>query len=596
MENIGIKLHFTNGEVLYLTRDMMTKKSDTVYTAFMWKINITWTLTPCENGFFSLVEAESERPLKINRIDSAVIPVGKVGSRRFSMFTNDMYTGETRYADEVGVDREYCGDGIALCDDFVSPALIVAGVSPFKNKFGAGQVTHLCGDTELFAKTEYTLAQSNEKSLSTERVIVLDGVTHEQFYDRYRALLPKSSFDMPKLTGWNTWDYYLQNIFPEDIAENVDALAKLPFADKLDYVVIDDGWQKEWGVWTENEKFACGIRSVADKIKSAGFTAGIWMAPLGAHKNETLVNEHPDWFCYNEDGTLYESMGLIYLDPTHPDAERFILDNYRYQYNAGYRLFKIDYLSPLVSVRVFHDPAATGYSALRKLMKRIVEATGEDVVILGCSLPVQCGADIAPAMRIGVDIHNYWSHVKWIAQSLKYTWMYNGTVTRIDPDFIVVRGEETSAVPIAKKGNFFKLPPRSIASDSEIFKAGWFNGNEFSATEAATWANLLAVIGGNLILSDRIAHLNELGVQILADAFDIAAECGRPRHLKDDRRLPSVWESERSLVVINWEDEERTLTVPDVKRELISKSAFSLENGTLTVTLKPHESFAALYK
>ncbi len=596
MKDIGIRLYFTNGDILHLTRGLMTKKFDNVYTACIRKINITWTLTPCENGFFTKVELDSERMLNVKRIDSAVIPVGNVAGKRFSMFTNSMYTGETRFLDEVGADREYCGDAIALCDDFVSPAIIVAGVSPFENKFGAGQVTRVCNDTELFAKTEFTLAQSKEKSLKTERVMVLENVTHDEFYDIYRGLLPKSHFDMPKLTGWNTWDYYLDKVTPEDIAENVDALEKLPFADKLDYVVIDDGWQKEWGMWRENEKFSCGIKSVADKIISAGFKAGIWMAPLGAHKGGTLVTMHPDWFCYNEDGTLFESMGLIYLDPTHPEAEKFILDNYRYQYNAGYRLFKIDYLSPLVEVRIFHDPAATGYSALRTLMKKIIEATGDDVVILGCSLPVQCGADIAPSMRIGVDIHAYWTHVKWIAQSLKYTWMYNGTVTRIDPDFIVVRGRDTSAGPLTLMGTDRELPPRKIALNTDIFSANWCHGEKFSKDEATTWANLLAVVGGNLILSDRIAHLNDLGVQIIADSFELASECGRPRHLKDDRRLPSVWESERSMVVINWEDEARTITVPDVKHELISKTEFELKDGTLTVTLKPHQSFAALYK
>ena len=87
MENIGIRLHFTNGEVLYLNRELMTKKAEGVYTAFLRKINITWTLTPCEKGFFTGVELESERALNVRRIDSAVIPVGKVTGKRFSTFT-----------------------------------------------------------------------------------------------------------------------------------------------------------------------------------------------------------------------------------------------------------------------------------------------------------------------------------------------------------------------------------------------------------------------------------------------------------------------------------------------------------------------------
>lgn len=596
---LGFKLYFNNGDVLYLSEDMLTRTGDGVYAGRVRDIDYKWTVTPFDGGRFIGLEVQSEKPLNIKRMDSVVFCIGKLDkTMRFGMFTGNMYSGETRFADEVGIDREYCGDGIGVYSDLTAPALTLAGVSPFECAFGAGEITRLSGDVELFAKTEFTVAQSMDKRLKAERVIMCDSVTCDGFYDIYRALLPQSSFEMPKLTGWNTWDYYLDRVTPEDIAENVAALAKMPFSDKLGYIVIDDGWQKEWGIWRENDKFACGLGAVAEDIIAAGFKAGIWMAPLSAKKSGTLAATHPEWFCKNEDGSFYESMGLIYLDPTNPEAEQFILDNYRYQYNAGYRLFKIDYLSPLVNVRVFYDKNATGYSALRTLMKRVVEATGDDTVILGCSLPVQCGADIAPSMRIGVDIHNHWDHVYWIAESLKYTWMYNKKVTRIDPDFMVVRGEQTSTEPLVWEGRYngFVPPHRAIESSGETFKRHWRHGDQFSAIEAQTWADLVAVCGGNIFLSDRMSKLNDLGVEIISNALEIAAELGRPRHLADDVRRPSVWESERSMVVINWEDEARTITVPNVTHGLVSKKPFTLKDGTLTVTLEPHASFSAVYE
>ena len=83
---------------------------------------------------------------------------------------------------------------------------------------------------------------------------------------------------------------------------------------------------------------------------------------------------------------------VIIGTPTHPEVEAFVMENYRYQYRCGYRLFKIDYVSAMLKVKVFHDPSATPYGVLNTLMQKIQEATGPDAVLLGCSLPPECGA------------------------------------------------------------------------------------------------------------------------------------------------------------------------------------------------------------
>lgn len=594
--NLSFRLYFEDKTISVSRNTLMGENG--IYRGEACGVNYEWRFTPAEKGEFVELSVSSDKSLGIKRIDSVVFEVGApVFPSRFGFYTNSMYSGETRFPDEVGKNREYCADIVGLYEDFYSPAITVAGISPFQNVFGAGEKTKSDGSVEFFAKTEFTVGKSKETNLKAERVFLSASMTVDELYDFYREQLPQSSFPMPKLTGWNTWDYYLDRVTPEDVFENVDALAKMPFADELDYIVLDDGWQKEWGVWRENEKFACGLKTVAQKINDAGFKAGIWMAPLAATKGDSLVSKHPDWFCKNEDGSFFFP-DFLYLDPTNPEAEKFILDNYRYQYKAGFRLFKIDYLSALTRVRVFYDKTATGYSALRNLMKKVVEATGDDIVILGCSLPVQCGADIAPAMRIGVDIHNHWSHVYWIAESLKYTWMYNNKVTRIDPDFLVVRGEETADEPLTWEGEFndFVPPAKADETDEDCFRRHWRHRNQFTAIEAETWANLVAVIGGNIFLSDKMSVLNERGIKIIENALKIAGDMGKPRHLKTDKRRPSVWESERSIVVINWEDVEQTLSIPDVTHKLCSDKPFDLSGDVLTVTLKPHESFAALYK
>ena len=69
-----------------------------------------------------------------------------------------------------------------------------------------------------------------------------------------------------------------------------------------------------------------------------------------------------------------------------------------------------------------------------------------------------------------------------------------------------------------------------------------------------------------------------------------------PGYLPDETRNPSVFLGDRAMLVVNWEDIPRKISVPCVGRELISDKSFTLADGRLTVSLLPHESFAGTYK
>jgi len=597
---LGFQLYFADRTVYMAQSDLIavTEGNATVYRTEIDGIHVTWRMEPYAGGKLISLHVCSPAPLGIRRIDSAVLPVGiPEKTDRILCLGRDMHTNETRFPCELGVGQEYSVNCIGHVADLAAPGLMLAGVEPFQHIYGSVAEKHEDGSFTFRAKTEFTEGMWGETSLCTERVWMHEHITIDDFFTAYRPLLPQSHFDMPKLTGWNTWDYYLDKVTPEDIAENVAALKHMPFADALDYIVIDDGWQRGWGDWRENDKFACGLAAVAQNIREAGFIPGIWMTPVGIRDDVTVFTDHPDWLCRNETGELLYEMGLYYLDPTHPEAEKFILDQYRYQYEAGFRLFKMDYVSPLLHVKRFHDPTATPYGVLAQMVRRVKQCTGSDAVVLGCSLPLECGADIAPSMRIAVDIHNHFSHVSWIAQSLVWSWMHNNRTTRIDPDFMVVRGEETSHEPLIwyDKRNDFVPPPRHLQTNRDRFKCRWRHGDQFNAVEAETWANLVAISGGNIFLSDRMSVLNERGIAIIEHALTLAGDEVRPIYQKDDTRLPSVWLGDRALLLINWEEVPRTLTFPCAPRNIAANKLYTLENGVLTVPLLPHESFAGKY-
>ena len=595
----GFRLHYRD-KTVYVTKSTLTgvrNGSTTVYETDIEGAHITWTFEPYRGGMLITLNARSDRPLGILRIDSLVISVGTPQvTDRIAFLGRSMYANETRYPCELGEGQEYGENCVGKFRHLADKGILMAGVAPFRNTYASVAYKQADGSFEFYAKTDFTQSESQGFMLCAERVYWHEAATIDDFLRDYRELLPQSSFPMPKLRGWNTWDYYLDRVTPEDIAENVTALKSMPFAGALDYIVIDDGWQRGWGDWRENEKFSCGLATVAESIRDAGFSPGIWMAPVGIKSDVPVFSEHPEWLCRDEEGEMLYDMGLYYLDPTHPDAEHFILDRYRYQYAAGYRLFKMDYVSPLLKVKSFYDKTATSYAVLARLVQRVKECTGPDAVVLGCSLPLECGADVAPSMRIAVDIHNYFSHVIWIAQSLAWSWMYNNKTTRIDPDFMVVRGMETCDEPLREnKRNDFVPPPRHLQTDRDRFKNRWRHGDPFNALEAETWANLVAISGGNIFLSDRMAALNERGISIIQNALELAGDEVRPCYQKEDTRLASLWKGERALLLINWEDVPRQITVDGMTHAISSHKPYTLENGALTVSLLPHESFAAVY-
>ena len=597
--NFGFKLYFTNKTVLVSASSLsgQVNGNTPTYRTTVDHVDVEWTFEKVDPGFIVKLTAKSDAPLDIERIDSLVFDVTEWGvTDRIPFLGTTTDHTETRYPSELVPNKPYANNATGLFPNLAAKGFAMAFVVPYDNMIAAG-VVRTENALSFFAKTIYSDDMKLAHEIKSERVFFAENISISELYDVYREFIPQSSFPMPKLTGWNSWDGYMANVTPQDIFDNLEFFKNSSLAKYLDYMVIDDGWQSNWGDWWENDKFSCGLKHVADKIKEAGFIPGIWMAPLRMKKSAEMVKGHMHWFNRDEsfeDGVM--TFGDMYcVDPTVPEARQYILDTYKKLYDYGYRLFKIDFLDHVLVAKHYYDPSSVPFTVLRELMLDIRRVTGDDAIILGCSLPVQSGADIAQSMRVGVDIRIHFYHVIWAAETLAWTWMFNNRSTRIDPDFLIVRGEETTTNEWPEQEKRL-LPKRRGTPGEFTIDWRWDNGDRFNAVEAETWANLVAISGGNMILSDLMFNLNEKGLAIIENAFKIAGNEARPIYLPDDIRVPSVWKGENATLIINWEDVPATKTVSGFGANATSDKPITVSGDTVTISLLPHESVVVFTK
>jgi alpha-galactosidase len=85
----------------------------------------------------------------------------------------------------------------------------------------------------------------------------------------------------PFQVGWCSWYQYFHGVTEEDVRSNLALADAWPF----EVFQVDDGYQAAIGDWLEtNERFPSDLAGLADTIRAAGRTPGIWLAPFLASK------------------------------------------------------------------------------------------------------------------------------------------------------------------------------------------------------------------------------------------------------------------------------------------------------------------------
>ena len=203
--------------------------------------------------------------------------------------------------------------------------------------------------------------------IAAEPLLLLAGAAVEDTLRTWARAVAAESPQPPRIrhkriSGWCSWYNLYASITESSILEHLRAAANFRDRHGIDLEVfqIDDGYTPEMGDWLEvKPQFPRGLAPLLDDIRAAGFTPGLWIAPLMVGNRSRLYAEHPDWVVrdrasgaplapmkfYGEFRWHKRSEEYYVLDITHPEAEAYVRKVFRvWRRDWGCGYFKTDFM------------------------------------------------------------------------------------------------------------------------------------------------------------------------------------------------------------------------------------------------------------
>jgi alpha-galactosidase len=372
--------------------------------------------------------------------------------------------------------------------------------------------------------------------------------------------------------GWTSWYYYYTKISEEIALKNLNNFKQNQIPLKI--FQIDDGYQTRVGDWLSvNKKFPSGMKFLADEIKSAGYQAGLWLAPLSAEKKSQLVKDHPDWLVKNEDGSPYRigvnplwSMAFYALDIYHPEVRVYIKNVFQTVCREwGYDIVKLDFLYGACMVPRNGKSRATIMADAMELLR---EAIGDDKIILGCGIPLGSAMGTTDYCRIGADVH-----LTWEIGALK--WCNN-------------RERASTVLAITNTINRRQLNGAPFVNDPDVFM---LREKMQRLTRPEQYSLLLAnLLFGDLIFnSDNIQDYDEETMNLYKSMFPLVRK--KEIHVEHSDGFYKIFfqiEDRRYMAFINLSEQDKLYKLPTgIYFEPKSQEIISNES---TVSVFKHQS------
>jgi alpha-galactosidase len=251
----------------------------------------------------------------------------------------------------------------------------------------------------------------------------------------------------------------------------------------IEIVQVDDGYEPVVGDWLEQNSRFGSLLELSEAIRSAGKIPGIWTAPFLVGERSALAQSHPEWLVEDADAGWNWDQRLRVLDVTHPTAAAHLREVYETLAASGFRYFKLDFLyAGALDGRRHAD--CTALEAYREGLRVVRLGAGHEAILLGCGAPLLPSIGLVDAMRIGPDV---------LPEPV-------GDPPRApDPDLAEVAGRVRARA--WTHGRLWIADPDCLVARAEI-------------AERAAWASEIDSLGGLAFSSDRLAKLDELGLEL----------------------------------------------------------------------------------
>ena len=379
------------------------------------------------------------------------------------------------------------------------------------------------GQVSFLAESVYApeLILRPGKSISSNRLMINIAGDPYKALENYAAAMGKVNKARTHsiVNGWCSWFYTLSQVSEDEVILNTNFASKHLRQFGLEYIQVDEGYQKWHGDWEGNVRFPHGMKWLADTIKSYGFKAGIWISPYVISGPTTLFQEHPEWLLKKADGSLKrignwpedaepptdENPKRYCLDITHPGAAKWLHDLIDTIVNDwGYEMIKIDFMAwSVLAADHYSDPSVSAAQVYRKGLEIMRSAAGDNCHILDCG-PGAITVGLIDSMRIEADVNYGFSEAAW------------------DTYF---RHPACSASASAKRYYFHK---RTRINDADHICMNLLNNQQ---SEAA--ATIIALSGGNMISGDRLIQIDAYKLEVLKKITPSFGEAAIPVDLFD---------------------------------------------------------------
>lgn len=471
-----------------------------------------------ENGFDLYLSSKTDRPKFIELhweapVNNDILVLGDAWERSYGDLCFKKISENNRYMPWyfIATDNNECMCfGVKTgCKSFVSFKYDNNGITALIDCRNGGNGVHLNG-------RKVHLATFVLKHYDNNNVF-------ENLCDYCKILCDKPVLPEERIYGGNNWYYaYGKSNYKQIIS---DAKFQVLLSDGIDnkpFQVIDDCWQKKscCGPWYPNRKFK-DMKKLADEIKEIGARPGIWFRPL-RNKDRKIKREM----------RILRSGKRQYLDPTHPEAQSYIICDIERIKNWGYELIKHDFStadlfgdygkdlnSTITKVDnwYFYDKTKTNAEIVLDFYKLIKKAAG-DMLIIGCNTVSHLSAGLVHIYRTGDDTSGReWERTKKM-------------------------GVNTLAFRLAQNKAFYMCDADCVGIIKETIP--WDKNKQ--------WLHLLSCSNTPLFISctDRISDIQKNDIIKAYKTFN-ADHSFRPVDIFDTT-IPTLWEIDGKTVKYNW--------------------------------------------